>query len=298
MANSVGSISSLKSSTSNPFLQSQAIDNSPALSNTNNFSSSPQQLNTPTYLTDSNSNNWQLQPILEDQQPDLHFSIYEKTTMVDESHQLNVDGQVFITYTGVTQTPIKLHPFHIEGIQQLSPNAEYIITTEENYTLKTTQFPQSKPVLCFTYKVHLNGDGRIALPIRLQPLWRCDEGTTLLMIKHNKHPMVQDVQGSIHLFYDHVTKVQSTPQGVWETDKKRFTWKIKDLLDQYERKDKPRLLAKFELETGQVGTPQPIYLDYIVKNALVTGFTIDVVNNQLVKQTLETVVQSELIILI
>ncbi|KAI8082339.1 hypothetical protein BDF21DRAFT_417631 [Thamnidium elegans] len=296
MANSVTSLSSLRSSTSNPFLQSQQ-STSPSLSNTTPFSSSPQQVHTPT--SEVTTTNWQLQPIMEDQQPDLHFSIHEKTNMIDKHHQLVVDGQVFVTYTGQTNTPIQINPFQIQGIQQLIPNPQYITSTDQNYIIETNQLPQGQAVLCFTYRVSLNGDGRIALPIRLLPSWKCVDGISYLMIKHNRHPLVKDVKGSVHVFYDKVNSVQSTPQGTWQTETKCLTWQLEDLLHQYEQQEgNPRLLAKFLLEENHVGTIQPIHFNYLVKGALVTGFTIDLVDNQPLKQTLETTVQSENILIV
>ncbi|GAA5797629.1 hypothetical protein HPULCUR_003020 [Helicostylum pulchrum] len=295
-ANSVTSLSSLRSSTSNPFLQSQQ-STSPSLSNTTPFGSSPQQVNTPT--SEVTAANWQLQPIMEDQQPDLHFVIHEKTSMTDQNHQLVVDGQVFITYTGHTNTPIQINPFQIQGIQQLTPNPQYITSTDQHYTLETNQLPQGQAVLCFTYRVSLNGDGRITLPIRLLPSWKCVEGISYLMIKHNKHPLIKDVKGSVNVFYDKVNSVQSTPQGMWQTETKCLTWQLEDLLNQYKLQEgNPRLLAKFLLEENHVGTEEPIHFNYLVKGALVTGFTIDLVDNQPLRQTLETTVQSENILIV
>lgn len=236
---------------------------------------------------------------MEDQQLDLHFAIHEKTSMTDQHHQLAVDGQVFITYTGHTNTPIQINPFQIQGIQQLTPNPQYITSTDQNYTLETNQLPQGQAVLCFTYRVSVNGDGRIALPIRLLPSWKCVEGISYLMIKHNRHPLVQDVKGSVNVFYDKVKSVQSTPQGMWQTETKCLTWQLEDLLDQYKLQEgNPRLLAKFLLEENHVGTIEPIHFNYLVKGALVTGFTIEVVDNQPLRQTLETTVQSENILIV
>lgn len=305
-SNSMLSMSSMETGNSNPFLQQrqQQQSYSPVLNNAALYSSSPQLLqHSPITLVDSpmttGNNSWQLQPILEDLHPEVYVSIHEKTSMVDEHHILHVKGQVTLTYTGPTNTPVLLNISHLNGIQQLIPNPQYITIAEDHYILNTLNFPQGQPTVCFTYQVDLNGDGRLELPIRLTPSWKCIDGISYLMIKHCKNQSADKMKGSLHVFYDHVTSVQSTPQGTWDMSKNRLTWQIKDLFDQYEHQDgPPRLLAKFFIGEGEIGTAQPVYFNYLVKDALATGLTIHVLDNkQLIKQYLETTVQSENIII-
>lgn len=299
-SNSMLSISSMDTGNSNPFLQQQQ---QPMINEAVPYASSPQFLHhSPVTLVDSpmstTNNSWQLQPILEDQHPEIHFSIHEKTSMTDEYHRLYVKGQVSLTYTGPTHTPILLNASHLEGLQQLIPNPQYISVAQDHFILNTTNLPQGQPIPCFTYQVELNGDGRLALPLYLSPSWKCTDGVTYLMIKHSQNQPLDKLKGSIHVFYNQVTNVQSTPQGIWDMSKNRLTWHLKDLIQQYDeqKESPPRLLAKFFLEKeDMVGTPQPIYFNYLVKDKLATGFSISVLekSHSTIKQTLETVVQSE-----
>jgi hypothetical protein len=322
-SNSMLSNSSNDTSNSNPFMQQQQqqSSSSPTSSNFINMgysSNSPQLLkqHSPVTLVDPpmssvNNNSWQLQPILEDQQSQqpaqVLFSIFEKTSMVDEQHILLVQGQVSITYIGPTTNaaPVNVRLSQIDGVQRLTPNPQYIhaTATTENYTLDTMNIPQGQPIVCFTYQVKLNGDGRWALPIHLSPSWKCVQGITYLMIKHSKNGNYNnDIKGNVQVLYDQVTSVQSTPQGIWDLNKRRLTWQMKDLFEQYssENQQRPRLLAKFFIEEGQTGTPQPIYINYLVKNHSATGLTVNAVqedSGSLIKQSIETSVQSENIVI-
>ncbi|KAI7896030.1 Muniscin C-terminal mu homology domain-containing protein [Mucor mucedo] len=301
-SSSMLSMSSMDTGNSNPFLQQQQ----PMVTESAPYTSSPQLLHhSPVTLVDSpmttTNNSWQLQPILEDQNPEVHISIHEKTSMIDAYHRMHVKGQVSLTYTGSTQTPILLAASHLEGLQQLIPNPQYISVATDHFILDTSHFPQGQPVPCFTYEVELNGDGRLALPLYLSPSWKCTDGVTYLMIKHSQQQQqsLDKLKGSIHVFYNHVTNVQSTPQGIWDMSKNRLTWHLKDLIEQYHKeKEPPRLLAKFFLdEDKRVGTSQPVYFNYLQKDVSATGFSIRVLEGSSIKQTLETLVQSENIIL-
>lgn len=320
-SNSMVSNSSNETTNSNPFMQQQHqpyANSSPVISNFSNSSPQLQQARqyTPVTLNDPpmNANNWQLQPIIEDQQQqqaaEVSFSIFEKTSMVDGQHILMIQGQISITYTGPTSNnkPITVSLSQLDGIHHITPNTNYVHTTEEEnkYTLNTINFPHGQPTVCFTYQVQLNGDGRRALPIHLSPSWKCVEGTTYLMIKHSKNLNYNaPIKGNVQIFYDRVTSVRSTPQGIWDLTKKRLTWQMKDLLEQYESGEQQqgqpsRLLAKFFIEEGEAATPQPVHLNYLVKGHLASGLNIHVLDNdqQLIKQHLETAVQSENIVVV
>lgn len=143
-SNSMVSNSSNETTNSNPFMQQQHqpyANSSPVISNFSNSSPQLQQARqyTPVTLNDPpmNANNWQLQPIIEDQQQqqaaEVSFSIFEKTSMVDGQHILMIQGQISITYTGPTSNnkPITVSLSQLDGIHHITPNTNYVHTTEE-----------------------------------------------------------------------------------------------------------------------------------------------------------------------
>lgn len=222
----------------------------------------------------------------------LTVSIVEKTSMQSPT-VLHVKGEIYIHYHGTpTLEFVPLCLNHVEGIQQFTVNSEYITSNiSGTYELNTARSIDN-PVMCFTYEFNTSA---LALPIRLAPSWKCVEGVTYLMVKHEKNPISSALLKGwvrVAMHDQHVNQVQSTPQGVWDIDKQELTWNLQDLLNQYTAQEQLRLLAKFYVE-GQ-GTPQPVYLNYSVKDNLVSGTT--VTSDAVDIKHIETMVQSDQIV--
>lgn len=279
---------------------------SPTMSN-NNFNAAyilPQQTQSPSLssagitLTDTPSS-W-LQPIPEVNQQTPHYlsiSIVEKVTLASPNSLL-ISGQIMVSYHGSASTsPIPLQLQHMDGMQQFSPNPQYI-TQQENrvYLLNTNNFQSGDKVPCFAYEINSSA---LALPVRLSPSWKCVDGISYLMIKHNKNAVMDmsKLNGNVQIFMpdQQVTNVQSTPQGIWDVSKHCLTWKLDDLLEQYGQNgenSQQRLLAKFYVNGH--GSPQPVHLNYQWHDNLASGLSISC--DSLEIKHMETMVQSHQIV--
>lgn len=307
------SMASFLSNETNPFTTSP----SPVLSNFDSTFAVTQQMQSPPRQTSfqgvglsdrspSNGSSFlQSIPEMQQQQKGISIVIREKANL-NEPNVLIVSGQILISYHGddvlpLTNVPIQLQ--HTNGIEQITPNPQFITVQGDKYFLNTSPFSnndQQEHVLCFTYTLKTSSS---ALPVRISPSWKCVENISYLMIKHNKNNVVDGskLKGVVQVVItdQHVNNVQSTPQGVWDVAKQCLTWNMNDLLDQYEQsgyednsrqqQQQQRLLAKFYLE-GK-GTPQPIFLNYQIKDSLISGISIS--SDLLEIRQLETMVQSD-----
>ncbi|KAI8981724.1 Muniscin C-terminal mu homology domain-containing protein [Mycotypha africana] len=232
-------------------------------------------------------------------------SITETTHTTDPS-LLHVTGRIQIYLermhaTAPAEVPLRLK--HTNGIRHLEPNTEYLRVVSEDeegevYMLQTDKIDHSQAIPLFTYDMML--DATRALPIRLSPSWKCVEGTSYLILKYQPRPSAFDSHGditghvSVDMSQERVQHVQSTPQGRWDQQKRRLTWKLSDVLAHYaaqgtEEARPPRLLAKFYVE-GQ-SSPAPIYLNYRIQNTLLSGIQL-VCEDGTIQKT-EKIVQSK-----
>ncbi|KAK4518564.1 uncharacterized protein ATC70_008783 [Mucor velutinosus] len=291
-ANSMISTSSNDTSNSNPFMTapSPIVSHHPfhAAYGVPPQTQSPSVANTGVTLSDAPVN-W-LQPIPEvnhQQQPQpqpqyLSVSILEKTTLTSPDTLL-ISGQIMVSYHGSASTsPILLQLHHMDSMQQFSPNPQYITQQADGvYLLNTSQFQSESPVPCFAYEINSSA---LALPVRLMPSWKCVDGISYLMIKHNKNAVLNPSKLSGHVYVNmpdqQVTNVQSTPQGTWDVAKHRLTWNVSDLLEQYgdtsssssSQQQQQRLLAKFYVDGH--GSPQPVHLNYQWHDTLASGLSV------------------------
>lgn len=296
------STSSNDTSNSNPFMAAP----SPTMPNSN-FNATyilPQQTQSPSLsgtgitLTDTPSS-W-LQPIPEVNQQTpryLSISIVEKITLAN-SDSILISGQIMVSYHGPASTSsIPLQLQHMDGMEQFSPNPQYI-TQQENgvYLLNTNNLKSDDQVPCFVYEIN---SSILALPVRLLPSWKCVDGITYLMIKHSKNVIMDmsKLNGNVQIFMpdQQVTNVQSTPQGIWDVGKHRLTWKLSDLFDQYSQQGgniQHRLLAKFYVNGH--GSPQPVHLNYQWHDSLASSLSISC--DSLEIKHMKTMVQSHQIV--
>jgi hypothetical protein len=232
------------------------------------------------------ANNFKLQPITEDQKADISIFVHEKSSIEDGN---DISGKIFISYTGSTLNHIIIRLSNIEGIQRLYPNPQYITATENYYALNTSNIPQNERVICFTYELKSNeANSLFSPPVSLSASWKCIEGISYLMVKHMNRNLTDSVKGSVQVHYDHVTRVESTPQGIWDTQNKTLIWQLKDLFQQYEQQpeqQQSRLLVKFFLTEGQVGAPQPISLNYQLEDTLASGLVVEVQDEPSINST-------------
>jgi hypothetical protein len=218
-----------------------------------------------------------------EQKPTVSISILEKTSM-RSSNTLTVTGQIYVS----SSAPVPLRLQHMDGISHAMANPDYITTLPDGtYQFSTVT---DQPVSCFTYEFNTSA---LALPVRLMPSWKCVEGVTYLMVKHEKNVIMdpEHLNGAVQVVMQDVAQVQSTPQGIWDVSKQQLTWNLRDLVNQYQNQEQLRLLAKFYLE-GQ-GAPQPIHLHYKMKDSLVSGIT---VISEGADVNTETMVQSDNIV--
>jgi hypothetical protein len=294
------SMASFVSSETNPFVTTP----SPVISNfdsafaiTQPTQTSPRQAITLSDPSIGNGSTFlQSIPEVQHQQQGLSIIIRERTNLNHPS-LLSVSGQILISYHGdalpSTNVPIQLH--HIDGIEQLTPNPQFIIEQDGQYLINTSQFTNhDQAVICFTYTLKTS---TLALPVRISPSWKCVENVSYLIIKHNKNIVVDasKLRGVLQVVVtdQQVNNVQSTPQGIWDVTKQRLTWNINDLFAQYEQSNtEQRLLAKFYIEG--TGTPQPVYLNYQIKDSLISGLSVSC--DALDIKQLETIVQSDHIV--
>lgn len=257
---------------------------------------SPSIANTGAALSDAPVS-W-LQPIPEvnkQQQQYLSASILEKTTLTSPDTLL-ISGQIMVSYHGAASTsPIPLQLHHMDGMQQFSPNPQYIAQQADGvYMLNTSQVQSDSPVPCFAYEI---SSSTLALPVRLLPSWKCVQGISYLMIKHNKNAILDASKLNGHVYVDmpdqQVTNVQSTPQGTWDVAKHRLTWKLSDLLEQYsDDTSQQRLLAKFYVDGH--GSPQPVHLNYQWHDTLASGLSLSSASLEI--KHMDTTVQSHQIV--
>ncbi|KAI8644542.1 Muniscin C-terminal mu homology domain-containing protein [Parasitella parasitica] len=300
--NSMLSNASNDTGNSNPFMAAP----SPTISN-NDFSTnytlkqpsqSPALSNSGITLTDTPSS-W-LQPIPEvnyqQTSQHLHISILEKITLTSPDSLL-ISGQINISYHGpASASSVALQLHHIDGMEQLSPNPQFI--TQENgvYLLNTSNFQSDVQVPCFAYELNTS---TLALPVQLSPSWKCIDGVSYLMIKHSKNAVndTSTLNGSVQVSMpdQQVTNVQSSPQGIWEVTKHRLTWKLDDLLQQYAQNkedSQQRLLAKFYVNGHS--SPQPVHLNYQWHNSLASGLSVSCESIE-IKQTATTVQSHQIV---
>ncbi|GAN05662.1 hypothetical protein MAM1_0098d05135 [Mucor ambiguus] len=302
-ANSMISTASNDTSNSNPFVTapSPTVSSHPfnAAYNVPPQTQPPSMTNTGVTLSDAPVN-W-LHPIPEagqQQQQYLSVSILEKTTLTS-TDTLLISGQIMVSHHGsVSAKPIPLQLHHMDGMQQFLPNPHYITQQADGvYMLNTSQLQSDSPVPCFAYEVN---SSVLALPVRLLPSWKCVDGISYLMIKHNKNAVLDPSKLSGHVYVNmpdqQVTNVQSTPQGIWDVAKHRLTWKMTDLLGQYgdgaSQQQQQRLLAKFYIDGH--GSPQPVHLNYQWHDALASGLSIT--SGSLEIKHMDTTVQSHQIV--
>ncbi|KAF1805639.1 Muniscin C-terminal mu homology domain-containing protein [Mucor lusitanicus] len=296
-ANSMISTSSNDTSHSNPFKAAPSPTVPHAAYGAPTQSQSPSMANTGVTLSDAPVS-W-LQPIPEvnSQQQYLSVSILEKTTLTSPDTLL-ISGQIMVFHHGpASATPIPLQLHHTDGMQQFLPNPQYITQQADGvYMLNTSQIQSDSPVPCFAYEI---SSSVLALPVRLLPSWKCVDGISYLMIKHNKNAVLDPSKLSGHVYVNmpdqQVTNVQSTPQGTWDVTKHRLTWKMSDILEQYgdgASQQQQRLLAKFYLDGH--GSPQPVHLNYQWHDTLASGLSVTCGSLEI--KHMETAVQSHQIV--
>ncbi|KAI8384249.1 uncharacterized protein BYT42DRAFT_611967 [Radiomyces spectabilis] len=278
------SASTAESTRTNPFHQSSLEVSTPTSANSVSSSAS----RSPSLATDIP---WQLRPIPEVTQPQAYASIIETLDKKDND-VFYVTGVIKLAYNGSStpMSPLLIRIQNYDTIKDLQPNRDCVepLNDEKDvFALKAEAFDGTRGTAmeCFTYHLEITGDGNDILPVHASPLWKCAENASYLMLRYQVTDMFDACKGHVALSvpYDQVPveAVQSSPQGLWDTTKKRLTWTHEALSEHRQTtstadvKGWPRLLAKF-LTTG-VGQAQPVMLKYFCKDTLASTIAVEAV---------------------
>ncbi|KAI8885151.1 hypothetical protein K501DRAFT_332163 [Backusella circina FSU 941] len=207
---------------------------------------------------------WQLHSIQEVVNPIADIAINEVVSM-DDNDVVSVSGQIHLNYTGSTaRSPasIRIQPptqgtvedWYIVQEQLISVSPE----NKDIYVLNSAilESNQGQYIPLIHYRIRLN-HGRQHLPIQINPAWKCTTDTSYLIVKYNwNDDAIREIKGTISVTDQYAIGVQSTPQGYWETDGKKLTWSLHDIME-----NRPeRLLAKFSM--SKQSEPKPVNLQY------------------------------------
>ncbi|KAK6179298.1 hypothetical protein SNE40_011689 [Patella caerulea] len=129
-----------------------------------------------------------------------------------------------------------------------------------------------------------NSPGVESTPIPLVVYWKCNDNHTDYRLDYRYNPssmsspatlknitVVASIEGE-------VAKMQSIPNGVWNQENKRATWKLNDISDVSEQASQGCIRAKFDMKSG-ASTPSTTALQFICEGATLSGLEFELVGS-------------------
>lgn len=231
-------------------------------------------------------------------QPQLKAFISEGISVLTKAGQVArtfITGEISLVYNGPSEppssTPFCFRISNLETLERVVPNTSYINPLDGHpgvYILDANMFSLTGgiPVVVLKYQAHIDPDDESrVVPLIVQPLWRCEENQTLLVLRYQANHNVQFIgedeateavlSGLTFLVPvdGDVTGAQSEPTGVWSPERKKMLWNVNDITipanGGEDGGEVNKLLAKFE--TAARGTPQTVAVKFTCKGRLLSG---------------------------
>ncbi|XP_052825916.1 F-BAR domain only protein 2 isoform X1 [Octopus bimaculoides] len=119
-------------------------------------------------------------------------------------------------------------------------------------------------------------------PLPLVVYWKCTSTVTNFRLDYKYNPCsmskpvaLKNIQVTVPVNGD-VVNMQSIPNGNWNAEEKRATWKLDDISEMSENGTQGNIRAKFETSNGP-STPSPTALHFIAEGATLSGLEFELV---------------------
>ena len=188
------------------------------------------------------------------------------------------------------QGPIHLQVTEFEHLTKIAPNPAYLaqvpdkpgeyILNPEVLAAATTTAPSNR-ILLFRYQVHIPvGQETSAVPIILEPVFKCVDGETKMILNYKSNPessLAASRLNGVTLLAafgagPNVTNVQAKPPGgVWSAFSRSMAWKLNDTnLD-------GKVIARFTSEPGELMKPLNCQASWAVEDVLASDIGLKVI---------------------
>jgi len=231
--------------------------------------------------------------------PGLRASMVETVNVIVREGQvqrLQINGEIHLSLrlqSGSTtaQGPIHIRLSEFEGLEKIAPNPAFLAQVPDKpgeYFLNSEVLASAAPTsgkgtLLFRYQVYIPaGQELAALPLVLEPAFRCSDGETRMILNYKMNgtsrltKLSKVSMAAVFGPGPSVSSVQAKPAGgVWSPSARRMTWNLDDVTEG------GKIIAKFSSEAGTPLSPQNVQASWQVEGSLASGIGIDVVHGDL-----------------
>jgi hypothetical protein len=234
---------------------------------------------------------------LPDAAPGLRATMVETVNAIVRGGQvtrLQINGEIHLslkTSSSSSQGPIHIRIADFERLEKIAPNPAFLAQVPEkpgeyflNAEILAGAPNAGKGTLLFRYQVHVPpGQEMSALPVLLEPAFRCSDGETRMILNYKRNP-----NSSIHANLSNVTlvaafapgpnvsNVQAKPAGgVWSPSSRQMKWTLGNVSED------GKVIAKFISDPGAALSPQGVQASWGVEDVLCSGIDLGVVHGGL-----------------
>ncbi|ESO92621.1 hypothetical protein LOTGIDRAFT_233068 [Lottia gigantea] len=129
-----------------------------------------------------------------------------------------------------------------------------------------------------------NLPGVESTPIPLVVYWKCNENNTDFRLDYRYNPSSMSSPATLKNISviagieGNVSKMQSIPNGVWNGETHRATWKLNDISDVSEQASQGCIRAKFDMKSGAC-KPSTTALQFMCEGATLSGTEFELIGN-------------------